>query len=137
MLGARELGSRLGLGLYDWMHQDSAESPKPTDQAVKGGNVEGNRETGSYTNTRESGKTYHGKGDKQRLQDSGKEQAAKNNDPHVATDWKPSASERDVFKDEARRLRGDDNGGPRGHDSEKNYNQRASPGEKYIKTDGH
>jgi hypothetical protein len=92
--------------------------------------------TGSYTNTHESGKTYHGKGDRGRSQQSGREKADEYNDPLVSTDWTPASNNREAFKDEARRLRGDDNGGPRGHDNPNNYNQRASPGEKYLRQDG-
>ena len=91
---------------------------------------------GSYTNTHESGKTYHGKGNWQRSQQSGREKAEEYNDPLVSTDWTPASNNREAFKDEARRLRGDDNGGPRGHDNPNNYNQRASPGEKYLREDG-
>jgi len=94
------------------------------------------REVGSYTNTHESGKQYHGKGDEERAAQSGKEKANKYNDPVVSTDWKRAANDREAFKDEARRLRKDDNGGPRGHDNPNNYNQRASPGEKYLRQDG-
>jgi len=100
------------------------------------GRMSKSKQYGSYTNTHASGKQYHGKGDQARSQQSGREQAALHKDPHVATDWTPSTSERESFKDEARRLRKDDNGGPRGHDSPNNYNQRASPGEKFLQNDG-
>jgi RHS repeat-associated protein len=94
------------------------------------------KQYGSYTNTHASGKTYHGKGSQARSQQSGREKAIKYNDPHVATDWSPSADNKGSLKDEALRLRGDDNGGPRGHDNPNNYNQRASPGEKLLQQDG-
>lgn len=92
--------------------------------------------TGSYTNTHASGKTYHGKGNWKRSQDSAREKAEEYNDPHVSTDWTPASDKTEALKDEARRLRGDDNGGPRGHDNPNNYNKRASPGEKYLQRDG-
>jgi RHS repeat-associated protein len=91
----------------------------------------GSKETGSYTNTHESGKTYDGKGDKERSQDSGKRVEQATGDKHVSTDWKPSANDREAFKDESRRL--DSHGG---HGSSSNYNQRESPGKKYRKQDG-
>lgn len=93
-------------------------------------------QAGSYTNTHASGKTYHGKNSRKRSQDSGREKAEEYNDPHVSTDWTPASNKTEALKDEARRLRGDDNGGPRGHDNPNNYNQRASPGEKHLQKDG-
>jgi hypothetical protein len=50
--------------------------------------------TGSYTNTHESGKTYDGKGDKTRSQDSGKRVEKETGDKHVATDWKAELNRR-------------------------------------------
>jgi uncharacterized protein RhaS with RHS repeats len=99
----------------------------------EGGGTTGNpgKETGSYTNTHESGKTYSGKGDKERSQASGNERAAKNQDPHTATDWKPEANDRDAFKAESRRI---DAAG--GHKDESNYNKIESPGKIYRKEDG-
>ena len=94
------------------------------------------KQTGSYTNIHQSGKVYHGKGDRARSQESGQEKADKYNDPHIATEWKPASNDRAAFKDEARRLRGDNNGGPNGHRNGNNYNQRASPGERYLQQDG-
>jgi RHS repeat-associated protein len=89
------------------------------------------REHGSYTNTHASGKVYVGKGSRKRSQESGRERARDNNDPHTATDWTPAATERDAFKDESRRL--DAAGGP---DSKNNYNEIESPGKKMRQEDG-
>ena len=88
-------------------------------------------QTGSYTNTHESGNTYDGKGSKERSQTSGKEKAAEHNDPHVATDWKPAKNSREAMKDESRRLQSNDGPG-----SPNNYNKIESPGKKYRKQDG-
>ena len=99
------------------------------DDVAKGGGK--NKEYGSYTNNHESGKRYHGQGDKKRSQKSGREKAAKNNDPHIATDWTPAQNRREAMKDEARRLSSD---GGKGNSD--NYNKINSPGKKYIKQDG-
>lgn len=90
-------------------------------------------ETGSYTNTHASGKTYHGKGGRARSQASGRRVEAETGDLHIATDWKPAKNnlKSEAFKDEARRLRAD--GGP---NSSKNYNKRNSPGEALLQKDG-
>ena len=89
------------------------------------------KEYGSYTNTHQSGKDYHGQGDRKRSQKSGKERAAENDDPHIATDWTPAPSRRQAMKDEATRL---EKGG--GKKSKRNYNKIESPGKKYKKQDG-
>lgn len=91
---------------------------------------------GSYTNTHESGKKYHGKGDKERAAESATEKAKKYNDPVKDTDWTPSANEREAFKDESRRLDTDKVGKTPGHRNPNNYNNRDSPGTKYRKQDG-
>ncbi len=89
------------------------------------------KETGSYTNTHESGKTYDGKGSRTRSRDSGKEVEQETGDKHVATEWKGASNNREAFKDESRRL--DTHGGP---NSSTNYNKIQSPGAKYRKQDG-
>ena len=86
--------------------------------------------TGSYTNYHESGKTYSGKGGTERSQTSGRRVEAQFGDKHVATEWKPSANDREAFKDEAKRI--EENGGAK---SSNNYNQRESPGKKYLAQD--
>ncbi|MFA6083778.1 DUF6443 domain-containing protein [Mucilaginibacter sp.] len=91
------------------------------------------KETGSYTNTHESGKKYHGKGDKARASESGKKVAKENNDPHVDTDHTPAENDRQAFKDEDKRMNTDEGG----HKSDANYNKRASPGKKYNAQDNH
>lgn len=52
------------------------------------------------------------------------------NDPHVATDWKPSSSNREAYKDEATRI------GRDGVDKAGTYNKINSPGHAYMKEDG-
>jgi len=94
-------------------------------------NASSNKQEGSYTNTHESGKKYHGKGDETRAQKSATEKAKANNDPVKKTDWKPSANSRQAYKDESRRLQQDG-----GHRNPNNYNKRDSPGTKYRKQDG-
>jgi len=87
-------------------------------------------QTGSYTNTHASGKTYDGKGGRQRSNNSGKRVEQETGDPHVATDWTPAHDARDAFKQESVRL--DSHGGPK---SERNYNQIESPGRQYRTED--
>ncbi len=86
---------------------------------------------GSYTNTHASGKTYSGKGDKERSQASGKRVEKATGDKHVATDHTSSSSDRESFKDESKRI--DANGGV---GSSTNHNQAESPGKKYRQQDG-
>lgn len=87
--------------------------------------------TGSYTNTHESGKKYHGMGTEERMNTSAKEKATEYGDPVVEQDFKPAADRREAFKDEARRIREDG-----GVENPENYNKINSPGEKYLKQDG-
>lgn len=89
------------------------------------------RETGSYTNRHESGKTYSGKGDRARSQVSGRRVEKETGDRHTATDWTPAPNEREAFKQESRRI--DEHGGV---ESSSNYNRSESPGKKYRKEDG-
>ncbi|PAU77002.1 hypothetical protein CK501_15665 [Halovibrio salipaludis] len=86
---------------------------------------------GSYTNIHASGKTYVGKGSRKRSQASGRREANRNNDPHVATDWTPANSSREAYKQESRRL--DAEGGP---NSSTNYNRIEQPGKRYRQQDG-
>ena len=98
----------------------------------KGGQgSQASKETGSYTNTHESGKTYDGKGDTTRSQDSGKRIEKQTGDKHTATEFKPATNDREGFKDESRRL--DSHGGPKSGD---NHNKIESPGKKYREQDG-
>ena len=80
------------------------------------------KETGSYTNTHESGKTYVGKGAKKRSQKSGKRIGDSNKDPHTSTDHTPAENDREAFKQESIRL--DAEGSPK---SDSNYNRIAQP----------
>ena len=85
---------------------------------------------GSYTNYHERGK-YHGKGDKDRADESAKEKADEYDDPHVRTDHTPADDDRQSFKDEDDRMNTDDGG----HKSTDNYNKRRSPGGKFNEED--
>jgi RHS repeat-associated protein len=96
-----------------------------------GSNTSPTTETGSYTNTHESGKTYDGKGDRTRSQDSGKRIEKQTGDKHSATEFNPATNDREAFKDESRKL--DSHGGPR---SSANHNKIESPGKKYREQDG-
>jgi RHS repeat-associated protein len=87
-------------------------------------------ESGSYTNTHASGKTYDGKGDRQRSQRSGQRVERQTGDTHVATDWSPASGSRDAFRQESQRL--DSHGGPK---SDTNYNQIESPGKRFREED--
>ena len=93
-------------------------------------NLMSSDETGSYTNKHEK-KNYHGKGPKERADQSAKEKAEKYDDPLVEQEWTPAKNDREAFKDESRRLEKDG-----GHKSSNNYNKRDSPGTKYRKQDG-
>ncbi|MDI1478408.1 hypothetical protein [Polyangium sp. y55x31] len=84
-------------------------------------------ETGSYTNTHASGRTYDGKGSRERSQISGRRIERKTGDQHVATDWRPAPNGKEAFKEEARRLQ--EHGGPARPD---NYNKIESPGKKLL-----
>jgi hypothetical protein len=99
-----------------------------TERAVEQGAA---KETGSYTNLHESGRTYSGKGDRERSQISGRRVEKETGDRHIATDWTPSADSRTAFKDESRRI--DANGGVK---SDTNYNKIESPGKKLREIDG-
>ncbi|MEL7492043.1 MAG: RHS repeat-associated core domain-containing protein [Pseudomonadota bacterium] len=87
-------------------------------------------EVGSYTNTHESGKKYHGKGTRARSQQSGRREARNNDDPHTSTEFRGSRNDREAYKDESRRM--DRDGGSR---SDSNYNRRESPGRRYRDED--
>jgi RHS repeat-associated protein len=89
------------------------------------------KQTGSYTNTHASGKTYSGKGSTERSQQSGRRVERATGDPHVATDWTPANSTREAFKKESERI--DASGGV---NSNSNYNQLESPGKRYRQEDG-
>lgn len=106
------------------------------DRATKSLKTANSKEEGSYTNTHESGKRYHGKGDKDRASESGEEKAKKYNDPLKSTDWTPASNTREAFKQESRRLDTDKVGNQAGHKNPNNYNKRNSPGAKYRKQDG-
>lgn len=109
--------------------QDGSKVSKAAPAAeLKGGTK---KETGSYTNHHESGKTYDGKGSKERSQTSARRVEKETGDKHVATEWTPAKDERGAFKDESKRL--DSHGGAK---SEGNYNQIESPGKKKRIEDG-
>ncbi|MEZ4297502.1 MAG: RHS repeat-associated core domain-containing protein [Polyangiaceae bacterium] len=89
------------------------------------------KETGSYTNTHASGKTYSGKGSRTRSQQSGRRVAREHGDPHTATDWSPADNKGEAFKQESRRIDGHG-----GIDSSSNYNRVESPGKRLRNADG-
>jgi RHS repeat-associated protein len=128
----------IGIAIHNSMHsegssdspssaQDEGKSDQSADKAKEGAAGGKTKETGSYTNTHGSGKEYHGKGDRERSQTSGRRIEKEKGDPHVATDWKRSPTERDAFKDEATRIK---EGG--GVESPDNYNEVNSPGKRYL-----
>jgi hypothetical protein len=85
------------------------------------------KEAGSYTNTHVSGKTYSGKGSRERSQVSGRRVEKETGDQHVATEWTKSPNKPEAFKDEARRI--EQMGGPR---NPQNYNKIESPGKRLL-----
>jgi RHS repeat-associated protein len=132
----------IGIWIHNSMHSEgSSDSPSSAsdegktdesgDKAKEGAAGSKTKETGSYTNTHASGKEYHGKGDRERSQTSGRRIEKEKGDPHVATDWRRSPTERDAFKDEATRIK---EGG--GVESSDNYNEVNSPGKRYLDEDG-
>jgi RHS repeat-associated protein len=84
-------------------------------------------QTGSYTNTHQSGNKYHGKGTKSRAEQSASKKVIEYTDPLKKSEWKPAKNEKEAFKAEARRIRKDG-----GIQNPKNYNKRNSPGEKIL-----
>ena len=111
----------------------NSEGDDKGDSKAKGGKTE--KETGSYTNTHKSGKKYHGKGDKERAAKSGKAKAKEHDDPLESTEWTKAENDREAFKQESERLDKDAEGDKKGHESDKNYNKRDSPGKKYREQD--
>jgi RHS repeat-associated protein len=93
----------------------------------KGPGSSGAKETGSYTNTHASGKTYSGKGSRERSQVSGRRVEKETGDQHVATEWNKAPSKTEAFKEEARRI--EQMGGPR---NPQNYNKIESPGKRLL-----
>lgn len=94
-------------------------------------NVQAGQKSGSYTNTHESGRKYHGKGDKARAAKSAKRIERDKGDKHVHTDHTEADNDREGFKQESERLENDG-----GHRNPNNYNERDSPGTKYRQQDG-
>jgi len=84
------------------------------------------KQTGSDTIKFESGKKYHGKGPKSRMEESAKYRSKVNNDPVKSKDWTPAKDDIDAFIDEYFRMEKDG-----GYTSATNYNQRQSPGKRY------
>lgn len=109
----------------------AASEVKPTTAPATEAKSAAKSETGSYTNHHESGKTYDGKGSKERSQTSAKRIEKETGDKHVATEHTPAKSERDAFKDESKRL--DSHGGAK---SDQNHNKIESPGKKKRIEDG-
>ncbi len=114
-----------GLGAAARGASHGADAAKGADKASEVARGTSGRQTGSYTNTHESGKTYDGKGSRERSQESGRRVERETGDKHVATDWTSAKDTRDAFKQESQRL--DSHGGPKNSD---NYNKIESPGKK-------
>ena len=93
--------------------------------------LEGEIESGSYTNYHESGKTYDGKGPESRSRESARKVERQAGDRHVRTDHTTARNSREGFKQESRRL--DSHGGPK---SPNNYNKIESPGKNMRQADG-
>jgi hypothetical protein len=93
-------------------------------------NDSASNESGSYTNTHESGRKYHGKGDESRMNKSAKRVAKEKSDPVKSQDFTKAKNSREGFKQESKRLEND--GGAK---SNTNYNKRDSPGTKYREQD--
>ena len=110
-----------------------AKAAKVASEAERGAAdvAKAGKETGSYTNFHESGKSYSGKGNRARSQVSARRVEKATGDKHVATDWTAAPNSREAFKQESGRL--DGNGGP---GSSGNYNKIESPGKKMCQQDG-
>jgi len=133
VLGGRWLGQEGAVLAFDAVLNATVGAEQPAEGLDTGTtNENGESKEGSYTNTHESGKKYHGKGSEERAKQSGKEKANENNDPVTETEWAPSTNRREAFKDEAKRIRNDG-----GVQNANNYNKINSPGEKYLNQDAH
>lgn len=99
--------------------------------AAKGAS-EASKKAGHYTIVFDNGKSYHGKGSEDRMKQSIREKENEYGCKASSCDWKQASNDREAFKDEARRIRGDEGGVK----NDNNYNKRNSPGEKYLKQDG-
>jgi len=122
----REMGEALVAGLRGLYNKFKDQDGAPDGTQAETGGDKAN-ETGSYTNTHESGKRYHGKGDRARSQESGREKEQEHGDKHIATDWTRAPDRQQGFVDEAKRIGSD--GGVKNPD---NYNKINSPGKKYL-----
>ena len=122
--GVKELGKEGGEKAGAKVVKATAEGADAEAKAAK-------KEVGSYTNHHESGKTYDGKGTRERSQISGKRVESETKDPHVATEFTPAKNQREAFKQESQSL--DSHGGPK---SENNYNKIESPGKNMREQDG-
>jgi hypothetical protein len=132
VLGGRWAGQEGAVLAFDAVLDATVGVEQPAEGLETGAaNEDSDSKEGSYTNTHESGKKYHGKGSEERAKQSGKEKAEENNDPVKETEWTSSANKREAFKDEAKRIRNDG-----GVQNSNNYNKINSPGEKYLNQDG-
>jgi hypothetical protein len=96
----------------------------PTRTVVQQQQVQQPQGNGSYTNTHQSGKTYSGKGDQDRMNDSAARIARQHNDPVTSQSHTPAPDTKQSFIDEQDRI--DATGGPGGN----TYNKINSPGKK-------
>jgi RHS repeat-associated protein len=132
VLGSRWAGQEGAVLAFDAVLNATVGAEQPAEGLETGAaNEDSDSKEGSYTNTHESGKKYHGKGSEERAKQSGKEKAEENNDPVKETEWTSSTNKREAFKDEAKRIRNDG-----GVQNSNNYNKINSPGEKYLNQDG-
>lgn len=114
----------------NWVRRGGSSGRPPVIPMRNGGNnthTAKGEQYGSYTVTYSDGTTYHGKGPRSRADTSN----AAHGNGNGTVDWKPSANEREAYKDESRRLNEDGT-----HRNPNNHNQRASPGDRYRQEDG-
>lgn len=92
---------------------------------------------GSYTITFDDGHKYHGKGPFKRMAESAIEKMVKYGVMATSMVWTPSATERDAFKDEYRRMQTDRSLPmyPEGYQNPINYNIIQSWGKLYLEQD--
>jgi hypothetical protein len=98
------------------------------EQKTHGNSVDSEKPSGNYENTHESGKTYNGVGDEKRMNQSADKVAKENNDPVAKQNWEPAANKKDAYVKEQQGIEGNGGAG----NTERNYNQRNSPGKKII-----
>lgn len=91
-----------------------------------GNSKDSQKPSGNYENTHESGKTYNGVGNEKRMNQSGNNVSKKNNDPVAKQKWESAPNKKEAYKKEHQDIQ--KNGGA--GNTQRNYNQRNSPGKK-------